>query len=383
MGVPGAGGTLAVEDLDESDPSLAQPAGRQELLSERPRDVVVQPVEPSGRFVLVAEAQDLGDCGLHVEGQLVRLDAGAQLGIVWILLGREPVQSTEEVGLDHALGLADGYARAGEGQGVVRVDFEQDSRMLGAEVVGIDAPHALGFQCRSHRDELRQLIAEGPEPVVDPGADGRITAVEQVAAGEEFHLRAVIVVGGEHRPNHGDVVDAASQVGPPVADRSPALSAFSEPDLRRIDPGLLLVDDVIGDLFPDILEERRVEDRRLVGGLADHLARMAVERGFGVEALQVADASSHHQPDDAPGPGRVMRTAVGGSPTGCIVRTREPVSMQHRAQCKTQETHARVRQERPSRAHGRLSRRGAKGSISRRDARKTRRDAEKNGENKS
>ena len=80
VGVPGAGGAVAVEDLDEPDAALDQPAGRQELLAERAGDVVVQAVEPPRRLVLVVEAEDLGHGRLHAEGQLVGLDPGAELG---------------------------------------------------------------------------------------------------------------------------------------------------------------------------------------------------------------------------------------------------------------------------------------------------------------
>ena len=81
MSVPGAGGAVAVEDLDEADPALGQTAGRQHLLAERAGDVVVETVEPARGFVLVVESQDLGHGRLHAEGQLVRLDPGAELGV--------------------------------------------------------------------------------------------------------------------------------------------------------------------------------------------------------------------------------------------------------------------------------------------------------------
>ena len=45
VSIPRTGGAVAVEDLDEPDPALGQPAGRQELLAERAGDVVVEAVE--------------------------------------------------------------------------------------------------------------------------------------------------------------------------------------------------------------------------------------------------------------------------------------------------------------------------------------------------
>ena len=96
VGVPGTGRTVAVKDLDEADPALGQPAGRQELLAERTCDIVVQTVKTLRRSVLIAESQDLGHGRLHPEGQLVRLDPGAQLGVLGILQGRQPVQPAKE-----------------------------------------------------------------------------------------------------------------------------------------------------------------------------------------------------------------------------------------------------------------------------------------------
>jgi hypothetical protein len=71
VGVPGARGAVAVEDLDESDPALGQAACREHLLAERAGHVVVESVELAGRFALVRKAEDLGDGRLHAEGQLV------------------------------------------------------------------------------------------------------------------------------------------------------------------------------------------------------------------------------------------------------------------------------------------------------------------------
>ena len=169
----------------------------------------------------------------------------------------------------------------GERQGVGRVDLEEHARVLGAEVIGVGGPHALVFERWPHRDELRQVVAQRPEAVVDPRADRRVAAVEQMPAGEELQLGAVVVVGRVHRADHGDVVDAAAHVRPPVADLDPALPPFLEADLRRIDRRLCLVDDVVGDLLADVLEIRRVEDRRLCGLSLIVLPACLVNSGLG------------------------------------------------------------------------------------------------------
>ena len=113
VSVPRAGGAVAVEDLDEADAAFGEPAGREHLLAERAGDVVVETVEPAGGFVLVLEAEDLGDGRLHAEGQLVRLDPGAELGVRRVLERGEPVEPAQQVGLDRRLRSARAARPAG------------------------------------------------------------------------------------------------------------------------------------------------------------------------------------------------------------------------------------------------------------------------------
>ena len=116
---------------------------------------------------------------------------------------------------------------------------------------------------------------------------------------------------------------------PPVADLDAALPARLEADLERVDPGLLLVDDVVRDLLADVLDERRVQDR-LVRRLRDRLAGVFVQLRLGVEALEMADTAAHHEPDHALGPGlswaRVgrRRSRPGAWPPGSSRRNPSP-----------------------------------------------------------
>ena len=82
--------------------------------------------------------------------------------------------------------------------------------MLGAEVAGAVAVHAAAAvgDRRAQDDELRQVVVERAEAVVDPRADRRERPFEHVPAGVELELGAVVVVGGPHRADDGDVVDA-------------------------------------------------------------------------------------------------------------------------------------------------------------------------------
>ncbi len=79
MGVPGTGRPTSMEDLNEANAALRQPARRQELLAERTSDLVVQSIELLCRSVFIAESQYLGHGRLHPEGQLVRLNPARNL----------------------------------------------------------------------------------------------------------------------------------------------------------------------------------------------------------------------------------------------------------------------------------------------------------------
>jgi len=55
-----------------------------------------------------------------------------------------------------------------------------------------------------------------------------------VPPGVELKLGAMIVIGGPEGADDGEVVDAVSQVGPPVADLQAAPPALAEADLERV-----------------------------------------------------------------------------------------------------------------------------------------------------
>jgi hypothetical protein len=56
-----------------------------------------------------------------------------------------------------------------------------------------------------------------------------------VAAGLESELRAVIVVNGPERADHGDVVGALADAGEPVADEQAGLAVGAIAGLQRHD----------------------------------------------------------------------------------------------------------------------------------------------------
>jgi hypothetical protein len=160
----------------------------------------------------------------------------------------------------------------------------------------------------------------------------------------ELRLRPVVVVGGVQRANEGDVVHAAGQVRPPVAELDAAPAVLAEADLEREEAVTLLAVGVVEDDDagqPQPLGILDVAERRL----GDGQAGVAVEGRLGVEALQVADAAIHEQPDHALGFGREVRAAVGRRPAalGAVA-----VAVQHGGQRQAGEAHAQVGEESPA-----------------------------------
>ena len=98
---------------------------------------------------------------------------------------------------------------------------------------------------------------------------------------------------------------------------------------------------VVGELVLECIGKR---------GLGDRLAGVSIQGGLGVEALEVAGAADHEQPDHVLGLGREMRPSVRRAPAGRgrLIGPRDPVAMEHRAQRQAGETHSHIRQERSS-----------------------------------
>ena len=90
--VPGL--PLAMPELDEPDPALEQPPGGQKLPSVHARAVHLPDVR---RFV--ADVERLGRFRLHPVGQLERLDAGLELGLVAVPLEVLAVELGQQVEL--------------------------------------------------------------------------------------------------------------------------------------------------------------------------------------------------------------------------------------------------------------------------------------------
>ena len=97
------------------------------------------------------------------------------------------------------------------------VDAQRHRVVGGSEVVAVPGVPVLAV---AHRDELRQVLVERAQAVVDPGPQRGELAVEHVPAGVELRLGAVVVVGGVHRSHHGDVIGGHQCAEPNRSSRS-------------------------------------------------------------------------------------------------------------------------------------------------------------------
>ena len=117
-----------------------------------------------------------------------------------------------------------------------------------------------------------------------------------------------------------------ADVRQPVADLDAALAVLLEADLERIELVALLAVGVVDDDDASQLEPLRVLHVGLNGVSAIVLPAYFVEHRLRVEALHVADAAVHEQPDDALGLRREMRPAIGrrgSAASRCVSIARE------------------------------------------------------------
>jgi hypothetical protein len=115
--------------------ALHQPPRGQAQHAEARRRWVVEAIELPRRRRFAVELDHFRHRGLHAEGELVRLDAGAEGRVVGVLDAREPIEPAEQIEL--ALLFLDEFVgpRRGERQRIARIDVEADAGVLGPEVV--------------------------------------------------------------------------------------------------------------------------------------------------------------------------------------------------------------------------------------------------------
>ena len=245
---------------------------------------------------------------------------------------------------------------------LVKLPFEIQHRRTGRaesralihrrQIAGLPVLRAVDRQALGivQHDVGRQVLVHAAQGVGDPRAHGRLAREHSPAV----HLEKRRLVGqirGEHRADHGDVVDAAGQMRHGIGDPGAALSVAGE--LKRAAkqrPGRARVFHLAGDL---------VEIR---------LAVQLVQQRLGVEQIHLARPAIHEQVDHAGRRGPVMRwarlqvinPALGMFTAGGFARLRvfsEPIARQQRRQRRPKHPAADRRQKPTSICRRRLRRR--------------------------
>ena len=212
-------------------------------MGERPRLLRLFAVERVGRRGLVGDVGQLGDAGLHPEGQLVLLDPRVRLGVahelvVHLVEGLEPVERV-------AAHLRRNARRVVDVQDRVAAAAERDPGVLARQVARRPQPRRdrlqlLGVRRLGHQhDERRQVVVERAQAVRGPGAQAR-PAGDLVAGLHVGDRRLVVDRLGVHAPDEAHVVDHPGRVGQQLADPHAALAVPGELVLRRGDREPLL-----------------------------------------------------------------------------------------------------------------------------------------------
>ncbi len=165
-----------------------------------------------------------------------------------------------------------------------------------------------------------------------------------MSASVKLGLCTMIVIGGIHRTHDRKIVDAATKVRQPVADRDAAPAVFLESNPRGKQLVALLTVGVVDDRYPRELQPLRVLHIP-VRSLTDRLAGIFVQFWLGIERFQVADAAVHEQPNNRFGLGCKMGLSVGRCPG--ILRRSISIAVQNRGQRQSGKAKSHVCQERP------------------------------------
>ena len=235
--VPAAGAAdAAVIDLHESHAAFHQPPRGQAILRERGRGFAVQAIQLCVAAVSCwnSNTSGIARCMRNASSyDLIRARALASSGYSASVSRFNRSSSSNSACCSSRKTPWAGRPNA---SGLFGSATKRHAVVLGAEVIGpmrLVTAAAIGQRSAQH-DELRQVLVQRAQAVVNPRADRRKIAVEHVAAGVKLQLGAVIDVVGPHRANDREVVDARADVRPPIADFDAAFAALLEADLQRV-----------------------------------------------------------------------------------------------------------------------------------------------------
>src|SRR6478672_1324314 len=185
---------------------------------------------------------------------------------------------------------------------------------------------------------------------MNPRSDCWWRNLERMPPGMELKLTSMIVIGRPHRSNDRKIVHAFAHMGEPVAHFDSALPAFSVAHLHREQARLTQRLYAAGNGLSDVVGNRKwVVERVLKRRLWSCFPLILVQRRFGIERIYVAHAAYHEEPDNTFRLGSEMRLAVRWSPLFRCGGSNDAIALQHGAECKPGEAHAKIRQNCPPR----------------------------------
>ena len=107
--------------------------------------------------------------------------------------------------------------------------------MLRAEVVGVDGLTGVGASWPTEDNKLREIVIECSKSIIGPGTDARLRFIETMSASMNLVFRSVVVIGGPHVSYKTEIVNAVSEMWPPIGDFDSALPVFSPAYLHGVD----------------------------------------------------------------------------------------------------------------------------------------------------
>jgi len=338
MGIPFVAPAAAVKDLDETDASFNETPRRQALPAETARRATAHAVKRADVLGFAFQCKRFRDRGLHAVSKLVCANAGTQLRVVGIVDARECIEPAEQAEFRLLLFGRSAAQRPHKRQWLLRFGIEADAGKFGAEIAAAMRPFAAAAiaRRRAEDDVFGQVLIERAQPVAGPRANGRIGALARVPAGVVLEHRPVIVMRSPERTDDRDIVRMGAGMPPPIADEQAALTVARHAGGQPHEDAAIAVTGIAADdVGPLTLHGVGI------GSIGDIAAMVAIQLQLGVEALEMADAAAHEQPDDVFGFWREMRTAVRRR----VVRSGFAVAKQHGAEGEAGEAHAGVGEE--------------------------------------
>src|SRR5262245_52865408 len=135
MRIPGAAATSSVEDLDEADSPLHQPASGEAQLSETFGSVVVHAIQGVDMGRLAVDVESFRYCGLHLEGQLVGFDSSAKALVIRVIDACQRIQFSKETQISLLLFQSNRTARrCNIRERLVWIDIQPDAGILWTKI---------------------------------------------------------------------------------------------------------------------------------------------------------------------------------------------------------------------------------------------------------